>query len=519
MLQSYFQDFSASIGLAGSAGPPDARPATHHVTFVNIDVIKRPVPRTFVCVGYVDGFEIFDIRSEKAKKIAATVNTEHVAIVKLLPSSSGYPRNAAVVFKSSPSVVRLVDLTSGETFHLMRLTGAVVRVMASLSALAVTVDGRVHIFNPDSFEETLSGPAMVAADLGDRWLAYNLNAQQANVTAGSPRSLMGQMWTRLSSIGQDAFDNVVLAVSSYPAASAQEPTMSVLQSPIKSAKDSRNGIIAVRDAVSLKVIACLEEPRAVELLQWSDCGTKLLTTSDNGHSVSVYGIAHSQGSDEVSFVLIHSLSRGITPAVINSLCLDSAGAVAAVCSSKGTVHLFSLGSDVVGRIKLNGESNGIEPQCCFDEAGGIFVVNKHDLSVSRFSVDPLTCDAVKLQTYSVVRPVGYEEAVTLDLASLPLSLPQPSPQHSVELKTCKDLPVPLWRSPLLQMRNLGGQVRFTLNLGVKVKYANVVEGLDQRIERALNRALVAATEVETTNKFFINQKETTREGFVQIMSV
>ena len=560
MISSYLQDLSASIGLSGSTATASGEKDVRHVTLVELDAVRRPTPMTFINIGYVDGYDVVRIECNgQTNKIASQHSSDAVSSMRILPSPSGHPRNLSVTFKSSSSVVRFVNLTSNESYHLIRMTSPVLSVHASLAGIAIAVEGRIHIFNPESLEETFTVQTMVgvggggaACALSDRWLAYNMNPQQAGL--GSPRgALLGQVWNKLSSIGQDAFDNIVIAVSNHPTiaqtnkdgtATAEDivgaPTMSALQSPVKLNRDSRNGIIAIRDVVSMKVIGCIEERlnsgRSIECLQWSNCGTQLLATSGNGHSVLIYSVSvrgdstAGPGGNQLEFRQTHSLNRGITPAVITGLGINSAGSLAAICSAKGTVHLFQLsGKDEVpvGRVKPAaggmGES-GMDPEFIFDESGSLLVLNKFTLAVHKYAVsDPHT--PVLLDTYSLVRSASTDEPnVQLDMDNTTSDQPTTCTESSVEIKTCGELPVPLWMCPHLTFwRSTGEQLEFTLNHGVKVEASRPIDPvlLTKEVNAALATPLVGSRQVpsvhSTDDKYFVSSRDSTRDGFVQIV--
>lgn len=532
MISSYFQDLSSSIGLL-SLSQPSEPPDTRHVTFLELQAVRRPVPLTFIAVGYVDGFDVWRLGEGSPEKIAAKHNSDAIAQMRLIPSQAGHPRNAVVVHKTSPSVVRFIDLSTGESYHLIRMTSSVINIQASLSAISVAVDGRIHIYHPETLQESFSLQSMAgsnACSLHDRWIAYNMNAQQSGLAPISNGALLGQVWNKLSSMGQDAFDNIVLAVSNHPVVAqgssadgvGTAPTMSALQSPVRVARDSRNGLIAIRDVVSMKVIACIEEKgcnRPIEFLQWSNCGTQLMATSGNGHSVLVYEVAlGSQG-----FKLKCSLNRGVTPAVITGLSLGSNGRFAAIASARGTVHLFDLSEDntYIGNVKTGGgqEVPPVDTQAIFDHSGSLILVNKFTLSVQRYVAAP---EPELKATYAVVRPATGES--TDQMLDLSWEAPDSLAVSEISIKTCNDLQVPLWMCPQLsfwrspQMELINHPVD---HRDVRVVFSTPLNKAIylQELERVLTTPIPMSHQETSLDKYFMSAKDTTREGFVNIVPV
>lgn len=414
------------------------------------------------------------------------------------------------------------------------MTSSVINIQASLSAISVAVDGRIHIYHPETLQENFSLQSMAgsnACSLHDRWIAYNMDAQQsglASPTSSAP--LLGQVWNKLSSMGQEAFDNIVIAVSNHPVVSqgsamdetGTAPTMSALQSPVRVARDSRNGIIAIRDVVSMKVIACIEEKgcnRPIEILQWSTCGTRLMGTSGNGHSVLIYEVAlGTQG-----FKLKCSLNRGVTPAVITGLSLDSAGRFAAIASARGTVHLFDLKEEntYIGNVKTGGgqEVPSVDTQAIFDYSGSLILVNKFTLSVQRYVP---TAEPELKATYAVVRPaIGASSDQTLDLSWKP---PESQAVSEISIKTCNDLQVPLWMCPQLSFWR-SPQMELIIHPvdhgDVRVEFSAPVEKAMylQELERVLTTPIPLSHQETSVDKYFMSAKDTTREGFVNIVPI
>lgn len=534
MISAYFQDKRSSSAQ------------THHVTCIDIDRIKSfPVPSTFLTVGYVNGYEIHRVvKDDPALCLECSfTGGEPVSLMRLLPASSSPRHNLAIVYSSSPTVVRFIDLVSNESYHLLRMTSPVIAIRASLNCIVITVKNRLHIYNPETLEEHFSTACSASGicALGDRWVAYNLPSADRSFASSSTSPLMGQVWSKISNMGQEAFDNLVMAVSSSSSAAnipanASEPNP--LQSPSKTSRDIRNGIVVIRDVVTCKVISTVEEKshaggtsRPVELVEWSNCGTILMTTSGNGHQICIYEIS-SKRSDEtsetsgVSFHLKKVLNRGLTPAVITSLSVDNYAKFAVVCSSKGTVHLFPLSANENlpegTKIKLSNDSLDNHTKTYFDFNG------KHQLISfcrSFFNVHSVSDDGTVKETFSTqfVRPINGSPNLSLKpgVGNI-LSGESSSPQTLVDVKTCPDLPLPLWLSPQLSFwnRDVDGQLTQLKVIPPGRTKIDIQPDLDlDEYTAAVDKALLTPISDESSNipvthsSYFMSPKD----GFVQIV--
>lgn len=507
---------TTSLGYATGEKKEQAK----HVTCVEIDRIRRPVPSVYLTVGYVNGYEVHHISSERSDEtvcVCSFTGGDAVGLIRLLPSSVSSPRNAAVVYKSSPSVVRFVDMCTNESYHLLRMTAPVLAIRASVTAIVVSVDSnRIHIYNSESLEEILSTDCSVSGvfALHDRWLAYNVSPLSKE---NHPPAVMGQVWNKISTISQDAFDNILMAVanraSGHP---SDEPSPAPLQSPVKVSRETRHGVVAIRDVVSLKNIASVEDQlsRPLELIEWSNCGRMLLTTSGNGHQVIVYELSSSR---EIAWEVKLVLNRGVTPAVITSLSIDSHSRFAAVCSNKGTVHVFSMSPETRLEERKFKISDSIapppDPKAYFDFKGNLVTVNQSHITLQSIK------DGSVIHTSGFVRPVNGSPNLGLK------SFLQPIPsKQSVDVKTCPDLPLPLWLSPQLSFwsKDAEGQLtqlKVTPPGSSKIQIESEIDPHEYSaaIESALNTPLTdqeSATLHRTSHNYFINPRA---DGFVQIV--
>jgi WD40 repeat protein len=506
---NYLQELGASIGIAAASSPVVERDNSH-VIFLSID-------EKFALLGYSDGYDVYGLGHDAPIRLASKTNTEPVVYMRVLQGRK-QTRNIAGVFKTSPSVVRYFDLTTNESFHLTRLTSTVVSILTCRDAICIQTDGRIHVYNPESLEEIFSIQTMTgggsAVDLHQRWIAYNMLPQQPIVNSSPTSSaILSHVWNKLSSIGQDAFDNMVIAVSNHPGVSTgnaeSKSTMSALQSPVKVSRDTRNGMVAIQDVVTQKMLSFIEERncenRPVECIKWSNCGTRLMVTSGNGHSVLIYGVAvGGSRKNFIDFELIHTLNRGITPAVISDMCMSTK--YAAIATTKGTVHLFSLlDGSYVGKITSNGNSvSNCETRVCID-GSTLTMINKKELTLEQYS-ETLS---LKRSDYLIRPLVGSEDVVMTEPISRPAILE--SRTLDISIKTCNEVDVPLWMSPNFEFRT-----KATIDHGVRIEYSQPIEkeSLRRSIKEALETPLEDVSTPET-EKYVMSS----REGFINIVPI
>jgi hypothetical protein len=499
-----------------------------HVLFMDLDMVRRPHPRTFVTLGYTDGFDVYVIESGDQEHLVCSKKSETGGGVKVMKvlypnSNESVCRNLAVVYERSENNIQFVDMTTNSEYHTIRLTAPIVKIQCCSSSLLTSVEGgRIHIFDSASLEEKFTVSTTRHGnvwDLSDRWLAFNLSPQQTtNLRSSSeeaPATMFGKVWQKLSALSQDAFDNMVLAVSK----SDQAPTMSSLQSPTKSdTREFRNGIVVIQDVGSQKVIGTIEErlesinftSRAIECIQWSNCGSFLLVTSGNGHNISLYGIE--TGRDDIHFSLKQAFNRGLTPAVISSMCMDTHGRTMALYSSNGSVHLFNVSS---------GERTGkISPVDCsgtirFNQKGILLVLETERGSVSIY-------DGIeRKKTLQLVRAPGCVEDKLLTHV-----FEKPSePKRRIVLleKPFRPRQVSAWESPLLSFWKVNEetgeqeQIKPVRNFGIKVSYdTSTVSFKDyqESLQQGLSTPVVLEEETPEMPKYV---PKPTKEGFVQLV--
>ena len=513
MLSSIFS------GLRSGGESPSRQQTSRHVVWMDIDIVKRPRPIHFVTIGYMNGYNMYQLVNDRMDLVSSRISEKdcQVTMIKILPSFE-IPKNLALVdISTSNSTLQFVDMTSGnESFHMIRLTAPIVKLSACSYTVAVGIEGgKIHIFDSISLEEKfIVNCSRSIWDLSERWLAYNLVPQQATnllkkgVGGDSfPNVFLGKVWQKIAALGQDAFDNVVLAVSQQ-----EPPMMSSLQSPTSQV---RTGIVAIQDSVTQKIISTVEEPgRPIECLQWSDCGSMLLVTSGNGHYVSCYGLEFEKDRNEVMFCLKATLNRGVTPATITRMCMDPYRKRVALCSGNGSVHLFSATGEWLGKISGQGKDAAIAFQ-----GTHLLVANRTKASVCEYTVEEGGIS--KSQSWDDLVRAPDEENGNKPITSI--HAPEKSSaekKNLVELSTCKPCEVETWQSPLLSFWNVdavtGKRSKITFNhrnFGVNLSYDTRETSFGEmarELETGLNTPLIDTKETEPKYSH-----RTTKEGFVQ----
>lgn len=481
-----------------------------HVTWVDIDVIKRPTPSTLITIGYTNGYDVWECLSGP---FASLVKPDmFVDVLRILPSSEGPVRNMALVERNAPTVVNCIDLTTNESYHVIRMTERIERIEANRFTIAIGTGDQVHLLNSESLQEThVLHTLRPVWSLSDRWIAYNMISQESETEPHS--SVFGKLWSKLSVLGQDAFDNVVLAVRAQTTIEdelSQHPTMSSLQSPTRVDRDARNGVIAIQDTVSLKVISTVEENfcgscRPIETIQWSTCGSLLMVSSGNGHNVLVYGIDCGPGP-HVGFSVKKTLNRGITPAVITSM--TSNQTQSAICSAKGTAHVF----DATGTWKSKLDAEKFD-KLAFDHNNDLVVISRFSGTVLTYSANMV----LKNRVESIFRPSDGEIDRS---ATLKPVIRENRKEFSPELHTCKEIDLPVWQSPLLNFWRLDEKgnrenAKLKRKNSVQVKYDTSKVSFDDMkklVEQSLNTMLI--TDEPEQPRY---TTKATTEGFVQLV--
>ena len=507
---------SLVAGLRGSVGEEESPQSRRRVVWMDLDIVDARF--VFAVIAYSNGFDVYHLHQDGSSRLVCAKVTDKdgskVSLMKILPAQD--IRNIAVA-ETGSGVVEFIDMSSLESYHVIRLTALVVNLHASKSAIAIAIEGgRIHIFDSLTLEEKFSvRQGSKAWDLSHRWIAYNIVAQQ--MTGLSQPSLFGRVWQKLSAISQDAFDNVVLAVSHQQ----DHPGMSSLQSPTRtSAADfMRNGIVAIQDCVSQKILATIDDQsssdsRPIECLKWSDCGSMILTTSGNGHYVCVYGMDWEMGRSEIIFSLKATLNRGMTPAIITGICMDAHRQFVAVCSGNGSIHIFNATSgERVTKISTAEKDISIKTH---NQNQLLFLINRRSQCVEHYTVN----DSGAQLTHTVeglAREPESRQEVGLD--SLLEKSASPKQERTVEVGTFNPSPVEAWQSPLLsfwKVREDGNREELRFRKSSNVTYdtsAVSFHDMQTEIEAALNTPLISQDECEE-DKY---AHTTTKEGFVQLV--
>ena len=450
-ISAYLHEFSNSLGFGSVRVSPNRR----EVLFFDLDFC---VGDLCVLVGFGDGwvcvYHVPDRRVLYSKRFDDP-------IVYMRLDGRG---NLVYTTQGDDKVANFISLMGeNNVYHVIRLTSKILSIKVNCVCIAIASGGgRMFFYDVATLQETFSvqnNPLGVLA-LGSRWVAYNLSPQQS-----SPGHKFKHVWNTLTGMGQDAFDNIVIAIGGASTPSVGSPVAT---------SNCRNSLIGIRDVLSMKVIALIEDVaadnnRPIEGLDWSKCGSLLITTSGNGHVVHVY--RPFVGAGPLTFELVYSLNRGITPAVITSLavCANSA----AVASAKGTVHIFQSGC---GKYQ---KSAGTHLTYDFDNC--LVVGNVNDLTVDTGSGESVQIECPTEDILFAVLEKGHNNRNQV---------------CSVELDYCALAAVPFWKSPLIEFP--------TTNLPLR--------GKSHGIANALNSTLNIP---QTRDKYQVSSND----GFLQIVSV
>jgi WD40 repeat protein len=502
-------------GLRGdSCVNQENRSSNSHVLWMDIDVIRRPRAITFLTIGYTNGYDVYLLDNQYGSHLVCGKAGEGVSgtvMIKIIPSLDGEvaPRNLAIVDQRNPASVQFIDMTTNESYHLIRLTASVVKLHACPAGILISEEGgKIHVFDPNSLEErfvvnsTRSGSVW---DLSDRWLAFNLSPQQTSALK-SPTGT--SIWRKLSALGQDAIDNMVLTVSK-----SDPPTTSSLQSPTKAdTREMRQGIVVIQDVVTQQVIATVEETgnsKPVECVRWSNCGSMLLVTSGNGHSVSCYGLDYGNGA--VCFSLKKTFNRGITPVIISGLAMNTTKTFAAVATSNGTIHIFSTETEErTDKISDMGTGACI----AIDHRNKLVVLAQESRTAHVFTIDE--CKALKVESLNLVRSEDFSGETKLDLKFVAENAKIPDRDQKFETKTCDDVDVNVWQSPLVSVWKDGQELKYPGNFGVNVTYQTDQVSFDEFKE---NLRIGLSRQLEPSDSREVSKYTplTTKEGFVQLV--
>jgi WD40 repeat protein len=115
--------------------------------------------------------------------------------------------------------------------------------------------------------------------------------------------------------------------------SSQEYT--VLAYPKKD-KDMINNTISVKNYKTKTIFAFHAQEDSVTYLSMNSSGTYIATSNKNGTIIRIHS--------GIDGYLLKEFKRGSEKAIINYICFDNDSKFMAVCSDKGTIHIFSMGS-------------------------------------------------------------------------------------------------------------------------------------------------------------------------------
>lgn len=355
---------------------PQISEDVRHITWMGVDNVfwTTGTHRLFLVLGYVDGFQVWDVQDPNSAREVLSKQDKAVIHARLMPvplrsRDSETPGSTlelgaasapllAYVQKSQPTLVRFYSMQSNDVIYLLRLTQPAVTLQGSRRVFAVGMIGQVDLYDALRFESLFSvqiyPSPFPAFALGQRWIAYNLPPQ----TAGAHGT--GSLANHLPTMVRDGL--------SYLQQGVQRTLDHILMPPEEGAPNAagqaqpRSGVIAVRDVVTTRVTAQFEDHlEPIEMMRWDPSGLVLVSSTANGHCVLVHKAL--AGSERAALLILHdsvegglspvalgsvvfqhlyTLSRGYTPAVISDIAISDDMQFIAVSSAKGTTHVFSL---------------------------------------------------------------------------------------------------------------------------------------------------------------------------------
>eukprot|EP00397_Hematodinium_sp_SG-2012_P033767 GEMP01036130.1.p1 GENE.GEMP01036130.1~~GEMP01036130.1.p1 ORF type:complete len:546 (+),score=68.06 GEMP01036130.1:26-1663(+) len=352
-----------------------------HITTLVLENVAWLTERRLYLVnllGYVDGFQIWDVQDPSGgRELVSARLDKAVSLVKLLPRVDApgshpqppHPREGRIVAyvqKTAPREVHMYNAETSQEPHLIRVTKPALSLHATQRILAISMQDQVDLHDIRNYQSLFSvqtAPCTIRPTfaLGPRWAAYKVPNEQATNLSHLNKLGGAQAPKDVLDATTQAFHEGI----SYIGALSQQALDSLLMPPT----DARGpSLIAVRDVSSRQVLCQLslhkEEP--IEYMTWDPSGLLLISITQMGHTVLVHRAAatpsprsqSAQGvqvneEDEttnVSFDHVFTLNRGFTPAIISDICLSEDSQMIAICSAKGTIHVFTLPIDVRKRI-------------------------------------------------------------------------------------------------------------------------------------------------------------------------
>ncbi len=170
-----------------------------------------PALRSVLCLGYTDGFQVYDLDEMDQGNIPREVlsrQDKEVVLLKMLPtpmfdsgdsSSTKVPLGVAAApllcyaQAQAQALVRIYSLTRDEVVYVLRCTQNVTALQASARVLAVgQAAGVVDLYDAATFSRLFSVGVFSSPEavnpfaLGHRWLAYNALAD----APGSPNTVL-----------------------------------------------------------------------------------------------------------------------------------------------------------------------------------------------------------------------------------------------------------------------------------------------------------------------------------------
>lgn len=348
-----------------------------HITTLSLEnVAWLTERRLYLILGYVDGFQIWDVQDPSGgRELVSARLDKAVTVIQLLPRAdsaapplSPNPREGptvAYVHKAAPREVHMYNVVTSQEPHLIRVTKPALTLHATPRILAISMQDQVDLHDIRTYQPLFSvqtSPCSIRPTfaLGPRWAAYKIPNTQT-----SSLSHLNQLGG--AQAPKDVIESTTHALQegmSYIGSLSQQALDSLLMPPTDAREVS---IVAVRDVSSRQVLCQFaphkEEP--IEFMTWDPSGLLLVSITQMGHTVLVHRAAatpsprtqseraekpEKDDTTQVSFDHVFTLNRGFTPAIISDICLSEDSQMIAVCSAKGTIHVYTLPIDVRKRI-------------------------------------------------------------------------------------------------------------------------------------------------------------------------
>jgi hypothetical protein len=184
---------------------------------------------------------------------------------------------------------------------------------------------------------------------------------------------------------------------------------------------------------------------------------------------------------------------------------------AAVATSNGTIHVFSTETDErTDKISDMGTGACI----AIDHRNKLVVLAQESRTAHVFTIDE--CKALNVESLNLVRSEDFSGETKLDLKFVAENAKIPDRDQKFETKTCDDVDVNVWQSPLVSVSKDGQELKYPGNFGVNVTYQTDQVSFDEFKE---NLRIGLSRQLEPSDSREVSKYTplTTKEGFVQLV--